>query len=182
MAFTEFSLSRPSRRTRALLLRRATLLQSVQGARGAHARRENKTPPPPRERISRYAALPEKGIDHTAGWTKMKNLGSVGTQEVAAGPAAVAAPSDGNQSRSITRLLVFLTESLERHAGHYRRIYSRSLNLFKIETVFFCFQRKERLLRIRAKMVEILFSSFNKKMKMTIILQMLTQYSFYLIY
>lgn len=62
----------------------------MQGARGAHARRENKTPPPPRERISRYAALPEKGIDHTAGWTKMKNPGSVGTQEVAAGPAAVA--------------------------------------------------------------------------------------------
>lgn len=78
----------------------------MQGARGAHARRENKTSPLPRERISRYAALPEKGIDHTAGWTKMKNSGSVGTQEVAAGPAAVVAPSDGNQSRS-TWLLVF---------------------------------------------------------------------------
>lgn len=84
-----------------------------------------------------------------------------------------------NRARS---LLVFLTESLERHAGHYRRIYSRSLNLFKIKTVFLFSHRKERLLKNPRQNTEILFSSFNKKMKMTIILQMLTQYSFYLIY
>lgn len=38
----------------------------------------------------RFALSPEKGIDRAAGWTETKNSSSVGTQEVAAGPAAVA--------------------------------------------------------------------------------------------
>lgn len=101
----EFSLSRQSRCTIPPSSAGNTVAAGATRARrAAHARRENKTPPPPRERISRYAALPysplEKGTDRKTGWTKMKNPSSVGTQEVAAGTAAVAASSDGNQSRS----------------------------------------------------------------------------------
>lgn len=59
--------------------------------RRVHARRENKRQPP-RERVSRYTgSSPEKRIGHAAGQTETKNPGSVGTREVAAGPAPVVA-------------------------------------------------------------------------------------------
>lgn len=59
--------------------------------RRVHARRENKRQPP-RERVSRYTgSSPKKRIGHAAGQTETKNPGSVGTREVAAGPAPVVA-------------------------------------------------------------------------------------------
>jgi len=110
IALTEFSLSRHA----AVLLvppSSSTLLQPVQRARASarthactHARRENKMlPPPPRERISRYAAPPRSAReeDRRRGQTKTGDPGSVGTQEVAADLAAAALLAMGsNRARS----------------------------------------------------------------------------------
>lgn len=120
--------------------------------RRVHARRENKRQPP-RERVSRYTgSSPEKRIGHAAGQTETKNPGSVGTREVAAGPAPVVALAMAtDRPRNVSNSLSCSSFRFDFNAIFYPiRLYFPSFRFVKlahvvpIATTLILFVRRHR--------------------------------------
>lgn len=112
-----------------------------------NARRENKTPPPPQERISRYAS-PEKGIDYTEdSRTRMKNTVRWEPKKSLPVPLPLSSyiAMGTNRARSSCLIFFFLIESLKPDA-YYHRTYPSLLRptdyLIYLKIAIFCFQKK----------------------------------------